>query len=128
MVQTDNIRRYGCNREAVAAALELCRLYHRDAWFTGELAWLWDNMPPAVAWTDVERPMAEDLFDFAGQDDRRLPGRGIQDYEQYYQQHWKNALKWLGSDDPWVRRIDDVAVEFGLAMAPWGRGVIADMA
>jgi len=61
MVQTDNMRRYGWNREVVAEALELCRLYHRDARFVGELAWLWDNMPSAAGWTDVERPMSESL-------------------------------------------------------------------
>ena len=122
-------RRYDWNREAVYAVLELItKHYQRDARFVGELSWLWDNMPEPPATATVGRPMAEDLFDFAGQDDRRLPGRGIQDFERHYHELWEGVVSYLGAGNAWVERVNRVAAEYGLAPAPWGCGVVVDMA
>lgn len=122
MIQPGTTSRFGWDWEAVTAVLEFLHRYQKDESFIGELADLCDDCP------DFDWPYPSWELEDVLISSRLLPGEGVETFSDQWAAFWDDIKGLLPELHPWLTKVEEVSKEWGLALAPWGCGVVADMA
>ena len=128
----ERVARFGWNFQALETFLELTGLHLKSPDFLEELEALYVNAP---------EPVKDMKFDMVwGAKDGRIgvaelfvPLEGatlavpanITGIEDRYDSSWQAVIELIGSDHPWLGKVEDVVKRWGL-LAVWGPGVVVE--